>query len=87
MAGLVLARLRLLVAPLLLTLNPTAGPLLASCGCQVHLGDTPHNLSEVDFEALARQTDGFSGSDISVCVSGDFTGGNGGWFRPAWLLL
>ncbi|KAE8646916.1 hypothetical protein Csa_020923 [Cucumis sativus] len=35
---------------------------------KVHLGDTPHNLTEADFENLARKTDGFSGSDISVCV-------------------
>ncbi|KAK6144207.1 hypothetical protein DH2020_021027 [Rehmannia glutinosa] len=35
---------------------------------KVHLGDTPHNLTESDFEALARKTEGFSGSDISVCV-------------------
>ncbi|KAF7823250.1 protein SUPPRESSOR OF K(+) TRANSPORT GROWTH DEFECT 1-like [Senna tora] len=35
---------------------------------QVHLGDTPHNLSESDFEHLARRTEGFSGSDVSVCV-------------------
>ncbi|KAF7820366.1 protein SUPPRESSOR OF K(+) TRANSPORT GROWTH DEFECT 1-like [Senna tora] len=35
---------------------------------KVHLGDTPHNLTEKDFEELARKTDGFSGSDISVCV-------------------
>lgn len=37
---------------------------------QVHLGDTPHNLTESDFEMLAHRTEGFSGSDISVCVSG-----------------
>ncbi|TKY67079.1 suppressor of K(+) transport growth defect 1 [Spatholobus suberectus] len=36
---------------------------------KVHLGDTPHNLTESDFEHLARRTEGFSGSDISVCVS------------------
>lgn len=36
---------------------------------QVHLGDTPHSLTESDFESLARRTDGFSGSDIAVCVS------------------
>jgi hypothetical protein len=36
---------------------------------QVHLGDTPHNLSEKDFEDLARKTDGFSGSDVAVAVS------------------
>eukprot|EP00252_Welwitschia_mirabilis_P002273 TRINITY_DN1218_c0_g2_i1.p1 TRINITY_DN1218_c0_g2~~TRINITY_DN1218_c0_g2_i1.p1 ORF type:complete len:439 (-),score=100.12 TRINITY_DN1218_c0_g2_i1:476-1792(-) len=35
---------------------------------KVHLGDTPHNLMEADFEDLARKTEGFSGSDISVCV-------------------
>ncbi|KAH7438613.1 hypothetical protein KP509_04G022900 [Ceratopteris richardii] len=35
---------------------------------KVHLGDTPNDLSEADFEELARRTEGFSGSDISVCV-------------------
>nr|XP_023887042.1 protein SUPPRESSOR OF K(+) TRANSPORT GROWTH DEFECT 1-like [Quercus suber] len=35
---------------------------------QVHLGDTPHNLTESDFEHLAHKTEGFSGSDIAVCV-------------------
>ncbi|KAH9302732.1 hypothetical protein KI387_014315 [Taxus chinensis] len=35
---------------------------------KVHLGDTPNNLTESDFEELAHRTDGFSGSDISVCV-------------------
>ncbi|KAG6552254.1 hypothetical protein Mapa_006104 [Marchantia paleacea] len=35
---------------------------------KVHLGDTPHNLSELDFEDLARKTDGYSGSDVSVAV-------------------
>ncbi|KAH1108969.1 hypothetical protein J1N35_012737 [Gossypium stocksii] len=35
---------------------------------KVHLGDTPHNLTESDFENLARRTEGFSGSDVSVCV-------------------
>ncbi|EPS63792.1 hypothetical protein M569_10992, partial [Genlisea aurea] len=35
---------------------------------KVHLGDTPNNLTEHDFECLARKTEGFSGSDISVCV-------------------
>ncbi|XP_027340684.1 protein SUPPRESSOR OF K(+) TRANSPORT GROWTH DEFECT 1 isoform X2 [Abrus precatorius] len=35
---------------------------------KVHLGDTPHNLTESDFEYLASRTEGFSGSDISVCV-------------------
>lgn len=37
---------------------------------QVHLGDTPHNLNEADFEYLARRTEGFSGSDVAVCVGG-----------------
>jgi len=35
---------------------------------KVHLGDTPHSLVESDFEYLASKTDGFSGSDIAVCV-------------------
>ncbi|KAI3831042.1 hypothetical protein MKX03_011649 [Papaver bracteatum] len=35
---------------------------------KVHLGDNPHNLTERDFEVLARKTDGFSGSDIAVAV-------------------
>ncbi|EFJ25940.1 hypothetical protein SELMODRAFT_267596 [Selaginella moellendorffii] len=35
---------------------------------KVHLGDTPSNLSERDFEDLAKRTEGFSGSDIAVCV-------------------
>ncbi|GMP90737.1 hypothetical protein CsSME_00041727 [Camellia sinensis var. sinensis] len=35
---------------------------------KVHLGDTPHDLNESDFENLARRTEGFSGSDIAVCV-------------------
>ncbi|XP_047316666.1 protein SUPPRESSOR OF K(+) TRANSPORT GROWTH DEFECT 1-like [Impatiens glandulifera] len=35
---------------------------------KVHLGDTPHNLTESDYESLARKTEGFSGSDIAVCV-------------------
>uniref|UniRef100_A0A1J3DR80 Protein SUPPRESSOR OF K(+) TRANSPORT GROWTH DEFECT 1 n=1 Tax=Noccaea caerulescens TaxID=107243 RepID=A0A1J3DR80_NOCCA len=35
---------------------------------KVHLGDTPHNLTEADFEYLGLKTEGFSGSDVSVCV-------------------
>ncbi|CAH8263904.1 unnamed protein product [Arabidopsis lyrata] len=35
---------------------------------KVHLGDTPHNLTEPDFEYLGQKTEGFSGSDVSVCV-------------------
>ncbi|KAF8111163.1 hypothetical protein N665_0076s0156 [Sinapis alba] len=35
---------------------------------KVHLGDTPHNLTEPDFEYLGLKTEGFSGSDVSVCV-------------------
>ncbi|KAE9445568.1 hypothetical protein C3L33_22535, partial [Rhododendron williamsianum] len=35
---------------------------------KVHLGDTPHNLTESDFESLAPKTEKFSGSDIAVCV-------------------
>lgn len=35
---------------------------------KVHLGDTPHALRQPEFQQLARQTEGFSGSDISVVV-------------------
>ncbi|KNA08788.1 hypothetical protein SOVF_159630 [Spinacia oleracea] len=35
---------------------------------KVHLGDTPHDLKESDLEFLGRKTEGFSGSDIAVCV-------------------
>eukprot|EP00252_Welwitschia_mirabilis_P002272 TRINITY_DN1218_c0_g1_i3.p1 TRINITY_DN1218_c0_g1~~TRINITY_DN1218_c0_g1_i3.p1 ORF type:complete len:133 (-),score=31.06 TRINITY_DN1218_c0_g1_i3:106-504(-) len=35
---------------------------------KVHVGDTPNNLTESDFGDLAHKTEGFSGSDISVCV-------------------
>jgi vacuolar protein-sorting-associated protein 4 len=35
---------------------------------QIHLGKTPHNLQAVDFERLGKQTEGMSGSDISVVV-------------------
>ncbi|KAH9606432.1 hypothetical protein KSS87_002830 [Heliosperma pusillum] len=35
---------------------------------KVHLGDTPHDLTASDFEFLGCKTEGFSGSDISVCV-------------------
>jgi hypothetical protein len=54
---------------------------------QVHLGDTPHNLTESDFEHLAYKTEGFSGSDISVCVSVSFIlgGSMSPWFN-GWKL-
>ncbi len=35
---------------------------------KIHLGDTPHNLTEADFVTLGSLTEGFSGSDISVMV-------------------
>lgn len=35
---------------------------------KIHLGDTPHSLTEVDFRALGEGTDGFSGSDINLIV-------------------
>ncbi|GAA0160289.1 non-motor microtubule binding protein [Lithospermum erythrorhizon] len=36
---------------------------------KVHLGDTPHNLTEGDYQQLAQKTEGFSGSDIAVSVN------------------
>eukprot|EP00882_Tetradesmus_deserticola_P021488 GHRQ01023261.1.p2 GENE.GHRQ01023261.1~~GHRQ01023261.1.p2 ORF type:complete len:237 (+),score=119.61 GHRQ01023261.1:206-916(+) len=35
---------------------------------KIHLGDTPHNLSEQDFQVLGQRTEGFSGSDINTVV-------------------
>ena len=35
---------------------------------KVHLGDTPHSLTEADFCALADKSGGFSGSDVAVAV-------------------
>ncbi|CAL5404228.1 unnamed protein product [Camellia sinensis] len=34
-----------------------------------HIWDTPHDLTESDFEQFTRKTEGFSGSDISICVN------------------
>ena len=35
---------------------------------KIHLGSTPHTMTDADFRALADKTEGFSGSDIAVCV-------------------
>uniref|UniRef100_A0A7S2HM33 vesicle-fusing ATPase n=1 Tax=Helicotheca tamesis TaxID=374047 RepID=A0A7S2HM33_9STRA len=35
---------------------------------KLHLGDTPNNLTEEDFDKLGEMTDGASGSDIKVLV-------------------
>lgn len=35
---------------------------------KLHLGDTPHNLTESDMRDLARRTDGYSGADIGIAV-------------------
>jgi vacuolar protein-sorting-associated protein 4 len=34
----------------------------------IHLGNTPHGLTQADFKELARRTEGYSGSDISIVV-------------------
>ncbi|KAL3783180.1 hypothetical protein ACHAW5_008114 [Stephanodiscus triporus] len=35
---------------------------------KIHLGDTPNNLSEHDFDTLGKEAEGASGSDIKVLV-------------------
>ncbi|MEQ2245476.1 Vacuolar protein sorting-associated protein 4A [Ilyodon furcidens] len=35
---------------------------------RLHLGNTPHSLSDADLRELARKTDGYSGADISIIV-------------------
>ena len=45
---------------------PEAGP--RTFMVKLHLGDTPNNLTEADFERLGQLTEGASGSDIRVLV-------------------
>lgn len=35
---------------------------------KLHIGSTPHSLTDNDFKELAKKTSGFSGADISVLV-------------------
>ncbi|KAJ7223247.1 AAA-domain-containing protein [Mycena pura] len=35
---------------------------------ELHVGETPREMAQKDYRALADQTDGFSGSDISIVV-------------------
>lgn len=35
---------------------------------KIHIGDTPHSLTDDDFHQLSARSEGFSGADISVCV-------------------
>lgn len=35
---------------------------------KIHLGNTPHTLSEEDLRVLAKKTEGYSGADISIIV-------------------
>jgi len=35
---------------------------------QLHVGDTPNELTQKDFRHLANKTEGYSGSDISIIV-------------------
>lgn len=35
---------------------------------RLHLGNTPHSLSNEDIQELARKTEGYSGADISIIV-------------------
>lgn len=32
------------------------------------IGDTPHELSQRDFQELGRMTEGYSGADINILV-------------------
>ncbi|NXS55885.1 VPS4A protein, partial [Brachypteracias leptosomus] len=35
---------------------------------KLHLGNTPHSLTDSDIQQLARKTEGYSGADISIIV-------------------
>ncbi|KAF9466946.1 AAA-domain-containing protein [Collybia nuda] len=47
---------------------PLPGPEARRHMFQLHIGDTPNELTQKDFRQLADKTDGYSGSDISVVV-------------------
>ncbi|TUK08641.1 Beta-2-syntrophin [Bagarius yarrelli] len=42
---------------------------------RLHLGNTPHSLSDADLRQLASRTEGYSGADISIICSTDDSGG------------
>lgn len=35
---------------------------------KLHLGNTPHSITEEEFRELGKRTDGYSGADIQVVV-------------------
>jgi len=35
---------------------------------KIHIGDTPHALSDADLRTLAERTEGFSGADIGILI-------------------
>lgn len=35
---------------------------------KLHLGNTPHSLTDANIHELARKTEGYSGADISIIV-------------------
>uniref|UniRef100_A0A672G4L3 vesicle-fusing ATPase n=1 Tax=Salarias fasciatus TaxID=181472 RepID=A0A672G4L3_SALFA len=47
---------------------PLPEELARSFMFKLHLGSTPSSLTEADFVALGRKTDGYSGADISIIV-------------------
>jgi vacuolar protein-sorting-associated protein 4 len=47
---------------------PLPEPHARAAMVKLHLGDTPNNLNENDFDTLGRLTEGASGSDIKVLV-------------------
>lgn len=47
---------------------PLPEPEARSVMVKIHLGDTPNNLTESDFDKLGQMTEGASGSDIGVLV-------------------
>ncbi|KAF7306243.1 AAA-domain-containing protein [Mycena indigotica] len=47
---------------------PLPGPEARQRMFELHVGETPCEMSKADYRVLAEQTDGFSGSDISIVV-------------------
>ncbi|KAA6361668.1 MAG: putative Vacuolar protein sorting-associated protein 4, partial [Streblomastix strix] len=47
---------------------PLPDPVARETLFRLKLGDTPHNLTQIDFKILAQKADSYSGSDISNVV-------------------
>lgn len=54
---------------------PLPDPEAREVMLKIHVGETPNNLTDEDYKALALRTEGFSGADISIAVRGGLYAG------------